>query len=736
MASIDIPNACSTSANEPVGTTSLEAASCNLSFTDRFANTTDLTVTNRVGLTQDSVSGIQAKGEAVINELGASFGFIIQGDFSTGFTITNRNQVGQAVDGTIWRYTGEIPDGGFIVAPGTTPSSPTYNQLVETDHNELTNRNAADAHDEIYNRSFDGVTQMLAYTSLSVGTRYSTGGTTWEYLGNTSGDISDFKPLSVVFAADFGVRTGLDASAIVASIAENFTNIELPTGELLWQGNGIISPLNNLTIYGNATTVRISRLAGKGDYAFMAGTADNVEVHSIDFIGSGVLPTQVNDPLDTFQRGLITLQGDNHKIHNINITDYWGYYNFFDFWHNNINIIGGGNHRLHDIVILNSGHEGIGMGNVHDSFIQRLHYSNDNSLFTALKVFPINDENDVTTCYENTLRDIYVRGAIGSSVDIGGIGSYCYNHRYDECRKGLNLDNEQFPDQPAVGEHKKIRIRGLEINGNNAADGYGLLITSAVKGDDIKVFDTTVKNINGGSFSINGFNDITVDGVDIETSFVGESIRVAGQSTNPTGKASVKNIVVNNSTDYTGEGAAFRFLSKITINDMELTDIGHVRFTTVDNIKIKRSSIDGFNGISIQISSPNEVSFKADDLTIDCGTTISTAHIRYVGTLTPKDITVKNSSFSDTTNSYAIDFGSNAATGRVNSYNNTANTTATLVFPRASGITVHSVNNDRGFESAINFGSGYLWVDSTGVVRTSVTSPTSDLAGVVVGSQT
>ena len=144
MSSIDIPNACTTSANEPVGTTSLEAASCNLSFTDRFANTTDLTVTNRVGLTQDSVAGIQAKGEAVINELGASFGFIIQGDFATGFTITNRNQVGQATDGTIWRYTGSLP---FTVPAGTTPSSPTYNQLVETDHNELTNRNAVGAHD-------------------------------------------------------------------------------------------------------------------------------------------------------------------------------------------------------------------------------------------------------------------------------------------------------------------------------------------------------------------------------------------------------------------------------------------------------------------------------------------------------------------------------------------------------------------------------------------------------------
>ena len=38
MSSLDIPNACQTSANEPVGTTSLEAASCNLSKLDMVVN--------------------------------------------------------------------------------------------------------------------------------------------------------------------------------------------------------------------------------------------------------------------------------------------------------------------------------------------------------------------------------------------------------------------------------------------------------------------------------------------------------------------------------------------------------------------------------------------------------------------------------------------------------------------------------------------------------------------------
>ncbi len=149
MSSLDIPNACTNSANEAVGTTSLAAASCNLSHLDNIANSTELTATSRTGIVRDTITGFNTKADTALNDLGNSFGFIIQGDFTTGFTITNRNQVGQATDGTIWRYTGALP---FTVPAGTTPSSPTYNQLVETDHNELTNLDALGGHDAIYRR--------------------------------------------------------------------------------------------------------------------------------------------------------------------------------------------------------------------------------------------------------------------------------------------------------------------------------------------------------------------------------------------------------------------------------------------------------------------------------------------------------------------------------------------------------------------------------------------------------
>ncbi len=132
MSILDIENACQNSANESLGTTSLAAASCNLSHLDKIANSQELTATNRVGDEQSTIAG-----------LASGYGFIIVGDFSTGFNITSRNQVGQDSNGDIWRYAGSLP---FTVAAGSTPTAPNYSQLVQTDHNELTNRNATGSH--------------------------------------------------------------------------------------------------------------------------------------------------------------------------------------------------------------------------------------------------------------------------------------------------------------------------------------------------------------------------------------------------------------------------------------------------------------------------------------------------------------------------------------------------------------------------------------------------------------
>lgn len=66
MADLDIENACSTSANKPIGTTALDAASCNLSSLDRAVNSSESTWTSRTGIVRDTIQG-------ALNKLGVLY---------------------------------------------------------------------------------------------------------------------------------------------------------------------------------------------------------------------------------------------------------------------------------------------------------------------------------------------------------------------------------------------------------------------------------------------------------------------------------------------------------------------------------------------------------------------------------------------------------------------------------------------------------------------------------------
>ncbi len=90
MSSLDIPNACTTSANEPVGTTSLEAASCNLGHLDRVSNSVALTSTNRLGRVVPTIAGLNAQAQEVFADAGG----VLLGDgvYGVGIEYTNRNQ--------------------------------------------------------------------------------------------------------------------------------------------------------------------------------------------------------------------------------------------------------------------------------------------------------------------------------------------------------------------------------------------------------------------------------------------------------------------------------------------------------------------------------------------------------------------------------------------------------------------------------------------------------------------
>ena len=106
----------------------------------------------------------------VLDEYGKNFNLITAFDFATGGTITTRNQLVSDSLGKSWQYQNAIPTGGFVVAPGTVPSSPTWEVRVFNDHATLANRSAVGAHDDIYIRTLT-LNEAIS-EDAPIGTRY------------------------------------------------------------------------------------------------------------------------------------------------------------------------------------------------------------------------------------------------------------------------------------------------------------------------------------------------------------------------------------------------------------------------------------------------------------------------------------------------------------------------------------------------------------------------------------
>ncbi|MBP6517915.1 hypothetical protein [Shewanella sp.] len=127
--------------------------------------------------------------------------------FMTGGILQSKNLLvsNDPVDGFLYKYvgSGSIP---LTVTAGTNPTvGSDWQPFTATDHNSLRNRNAAGAHDEIYRREFNSVSEMINYSALAIGCKYSSGGTIWMLVLPPDGSLSSFVPLGDVFANDFGI---------------------------------------------------------------------------------------------------------------------------------------------------------------------------------------------------------------------------------------------------------------------------------------------------------------------------------------------------------------------------------------------------------------------------------------------------------------------------------------------------------------------------------------------------
>lgn len=224
---------------DPVPSSSFDVLERNIQDTDKFVNQETGTFTNRVGKEIKPIPAIEAEANAAV----ISLGWHQVGLFADGFTYLLQNDIAKDAAGDWYRWNGALPK---VVTAGTLPSSDAnFVKIDYKSHAELSNRNAAGAHDEIYYRSFSNAANMIAFEGLEYGTKYSSGQTLWEYNGFSAGSIADFTPVGPVYTDDF---TENDLVAAISVIPAN--------GELRLGVNPMIGKItvvrDNLSIIGNA----------------------------------------------------------------------------------------------------------------------------------------------------------------------------------------------------------------------------------------------------------------------------------------------------------------------------------------------------------------------------------------------------------------------------------------------------------------------------------------------------
>lgn len=140
----------SSAGSDDIGSTSAKNLSDNISNLDLATNSYDAKFTDRFGRPRSTLEG-----------LSQGFGFTVSGDFGEEVDLTTRNQLITDPDGNWWQFSGALPH--TVKSTDTNDSS--YRQILRSDHNLLTSRNATGSHDEIYERGFDTVADALAGVS-------------------------------------------------------------------------------------------------------------------------------------------------------------------------------------------------------------------------------------------------------------------------------------------------------------------------------------------------------------------------------------------------------------------------------------------------------------------------------------------------------------------------------------------------------------------------------------------
>lgn len=220
------------------------------------------TVTMRLGQQADSPAKTIKDIKDAGSEAAGSIQFTVKGAFTDGFTIDYYFELGETATGEIYRYKrpNALP---FVVPAGFDPTvDGRFEQWVNTDHNNLTNRNSVGAHDDIYSRLYSDVSSMLASGNFNLNQTAAIKGTLFESLSN-SPTVSEIKALTPVDAGVNGdISTG-DATAKLQYVLDNFRNVVINDDLEI---NGTVKIPSNTIITFNNVTITVNYTGSESDF--------------------------------------------------------------------------------------------------------------------------------------------------------------------------------------------------------------------------------------------------------------------------------------------------------------------------------------------------------------------------------------------------------------------------------------------------------------------------------------
>jgi hypothetical protein len=241
------------------------------------------------------------------------------GLFADGVTFTKRTDFALDASGIQWAYVGTYP---FTATAGTVPSEPLYQVVHVGSLQNLSGLTAPSPLDTVYDRSFENVTAMIAYSGHEIGLRYSTGRTAWEVNSAAGVDLGGglfAKSLNEVSPVDFGAdRAGIAnattsftdaANAASDAMVIQFGDYRLDSYELS-QGQNLITQGSTIRPVDNTKTCMVS--TAKNDWSITGKST---------FHGNReTLP----DITNTGEIGLKVTAGVNQKLNDVTFKRFKG----------------------------------------------------------------------------------------------------------------------------------------------------------------------------------------------------------------------------------------------------------------------------------------------------------------------------------------------------------------------------------------------------------------------------